>query len=329
MAVLGKKRRNRHDDALDAADHARIRSHRAGAGGRRRAGKNHTRAGRSFGRSAERSVFASPGNGYCAAKLPVVGDYFTHLSLLFAANQGEARSRPSRRVYPGNSRVRTACPYPIGSAARKPRAIQSSALRGRAAHGRARTADITFCGACSGNHPVRPRTHLLRRLPTWASIPEDQPALRSLVDLLGCQSLIFAVVPLDQVVIYDGWISETCEFTCLPRPLHWATENERKRVLGEHRSHSFGKPAPAFGQGDVCRPGVLAAQAPRRLAMSDREKVQLHLLGGQTLSASVERTPADAASCPHLQPEISGMSSPYRAMYSRCSMSLSRIACFA
>jgi len=140
MAVLGKKRRNRHDDALDAADHARIRSHRAGAGGRRRAGKNHTRAGRSFGRSAERSVFASPGNGYCAAKLPVVGDYFTHLSLLFAANQGEARSRPSRRVYPGNSRVRTACPYPIGSAARKLRAIQSSALQARAAHGHAQIA---------------------------------------------------------------------------------------------------------------------------------------------------------------------------------------------
>ena len=31
---------------------------------------------------------------------------------------------------------------------------------------------------------------------------------------------------------------------------------------------------------------------------------------GQTLSASVERTAAEAASCPHLQPVISGMSSP-------------------
>ena len=37
----------------------------------------------------------------------------------------------------------------------------------------------------------------------------------------------------------------------------------------------------------------------------------------QTLSASVERTAAAAASCPHLQPVISGISSPYRAIYSR------------
>jgi hypothetical protein len=49
----------------------------------------------------------------------------------------------------------------------------------------------------------------------------------------------------------------------------------------------------------------------------------------QTLSASVEESRAELASCPHLQPVISGMSSPCRQMYSLCSMSLSRIACFA
>ena len=35
-------------------------------------------------------------------------------------------------------------------------------------------------------------------------------------------------------------------------------------------------------------------------------------LGLQTLSASVERTPLVAAGCPHDQPDISGISSPYR-----------------
>jgi hypothetical protein len=49
----------------------------------------------------------------------------------------------------------------------------------------------------------------------------------------------------------------------------------------------------------------------------------------QTLSASVEESRAELACCPHLQPVISGMSSPCRQMYSLCSMSLSRIACFA
>ena len=35
--LLRKRRRDRHDDAFDAADHARIRRRRAGAGGRCRA----------------------------------------------------------------------------------------------------------------------------------------------------------------------------------------------------------------------------------------------------------------------------------------------------
>ena len=64
--LFGKKRRNRYEDALDAADHARIRGRRAGARGRRRAGESHTRGGRSFRRSIERSAFTSPGHG-CAA----------------------------------------------------------------------------------------------------------------------------------------------------------------------------------------------------------------------------------------------------------------------
>jgi hypothetical protein len=42
-------------------------------------GKNHTRAGRSFGCSAERSAFASPGNGYCAATFAGSGRLFHSL----------------------------------------------------------------------------------------------------------------------------------------------------------------------------------------------------------------------------------------------------------
>src|SRR5205814_8938020 len=113
------------------------------------------------------------------------------------------------------------------------------------------------------------------------------------------------------------------------RPLHRATEDERECLLGEHRPHSFGEPAPVVGQRNVGRSSVLPAKAPRRLAVSDREDIHIRLPRGQTLSASADRTLAVVASCPHRQPVISGMSSPYRAMYSLWSMSLSRIACFA
>jgi hypothetical protein len=114
------------------------------------------------------------------------------------------------------------------------------------------------------------------------------------------------------------------------RALQWAAKDERKRFPSEHRSHPFSEPAAIVRQRDVGRPGVLPAQAPCRLAVSYREDVHVRLLQAQTLSASVDRTPGDAAaSCPHRQPVISGMSSPYRAIYSLWSISLSRIACFA
>ena len=102
-----------------------------------------------------------------------------------------------------------------------------------------------------------------------------------------------------------------------------------KHISGKHRPHPLRKPAAVVGQRDVRRPSVLATEAPRRLPVPDREDVHVRLLERQTLSASVERTPAEAASCPHRQPVISGMSSPYRPMNSLWSMSLSRIACLA
>src|ERR1700758_4369737 len=149
------------------------------------------------------------------------------------------------------------------------------------------------------------------------------------MDLFRRQSLILAPVPLGEVRFDAGHIGEPCQCAGLARPLHRADEYERERLLGEHRPHLFGKPPPVVGQGNVCRAGVLPAEAPRRLAVPDREDVHVHLLEDQMLSASVERTPAEAASCPHLQPVISGISSPKREMYRLWSISWSRIACLA
>src|SRR4029077_16595809 len=91
--------------------------------------------------------------------------------------------------------------------------------------------------------------------------------------------------------------------------------------------HPLGKAAAVVGPRHVRRsPLRLHALSPCLIAntftFSSRQQ-------GHTLSAAVERTVAEAASCPQLQPVISGISSPYRAMYSLWSMSLSRIACLA
>ena len=74
---------------------------------------------------------------------------------------------------------------------------------------------------------------------------------------------------------------------------------------------------------------LAAAQASLDLSMLIANRSTAAYPPAQMLSASVERRPPDTTSCPHAQPAISGMSSPCRAMYSLCSISLSRIACLA
>ena len=217
---------------------------------------------------------------------------------------------------------RKCCPPPAGSPSQR-------AASTRSTWPCANSATSPVDRARPGDHPIHPRAHLLRRLAARASIPEDQPVRRRLADLLGRQSLVLAVVPLDQVGLDDGRVAEARQLAGLPCPLQRADENERERLLGQHGPHPLGESTPVVGQRDVGRARVLPAQAPRGLPVPDRERRSRPPPPAQTLSASVEPTPPDAAACPHFQPVISGMSSPYRAMYSLCSISLLWIACLA
>jgi hypothetical protein len=68
--------------------------------------------------------------------------------------------------------------------------------------------NVAVGGASPGNHPIDPGAHLLRRFAAGASVPEDEPAWRDLVDLHGRQAFVIAIVPLDQIGINDRSISE-------------------------------------------------------------------------------------------------------------------------
>jgi hypothetical protein len=63
--------------------------------------------------------------------------------------------------------------------------------------------------AGAGDNPVHPCTYLLRRFAARTSILENQPAWRLLMDLLGRQPFILAVVPLGKIGIDDGGVVET------------------------------------------------------------------------------------------------------------------------
>jgi hypothetical protein len=188
--------------------------------------------------------------------------------------------------------------------------------------------NISFRGARLSDDPIHSSSDLLRRLAARSTVAEDQPTRSRFVNLLRGQSFVLAVIPLHQIALGDGSVSESGQRTGFPGALQRAHQHEREGFLGQRGAEPLGKPAPIIGERYVGRAGVLTAQAPRGLTVPDYEYPHAGC-PDQTLSASVELPALADASSPQRQPLISGMSSPYRAMYSRCSMSLSRIACLA
>ena len=59
--------------------------------------------------------------------------------------------------------------------------------------------DVAVDRARLDYHPIHARTHLIRRLVAWASIPENQPVRSDFVDLFGREPFALALIPLDQV----------------------------------------------------------------------------------------------------------------------------------
>ena len=126
-------------------------------------------------------------------------------------------------------------------------------------------------------HSIDACTNLFRCLATRASMAEDEPARRDLVDLLGRQSLVLAVVPFNEVRVDNRLVPETRQLAGFSCALHRTAQNELKPSLSENRSHPLRMPAAIVGQRDVCRPGVLPGEAPYCFAVSDREHLHVGL----------------------------------------------------
>src|SRR5215831_1963342 len=93
-------------------------------------------------------------------------------------------------------------------------------------------------------------------------------------------------------------------------PLLWPrSQDEDKANPGRVQSRSVAGEWKAVVP--LCRPLTFHTVS---LCLIATTLTSISLPSRQTLSASVERTATDAVSCPHLQPVISGISSPYRAM---------------
>src|SRR5208283_287681 len=90
--------------------------------------------------------------------------------------------------------------------------------------------DIPVNSADPGDDSIHPGADLLRRFTARATVAENQPVGRLLVDLLGREPLVFAVVPFGELGIDDGCVAETRQLTGLTRAPHWTDENARERL---------------------------------------------------------------------------------------------------
>src|SRR5262245_32984791 len=190
-------------------------------------------------------------------------------------------------------------------------------------------------GANPGDDAVDPRPDLVRALAARTAVPEDRPPRSLQMDLLGRESLVLTVVPFLQVGLERRAPAEARELTGLECATEGAREDELERLLGQDGTQAPRERPTVLGERDIGRSGVLSAQAPFSFAVADREDALRaghcdSIVGRRQKSAAVSRREVTAlSSTPQRHSRISGMSSPCRAMYCLCSISLSRIACLA
>src|SRR5207302_6095899 len=99
-----------------------------------------------------------------------------------------------------------------------------------------------------------------------------------LLDLLRRETLVAAVIPLDQIRPYLGALPISRQAAGLERALERACQNERKRPRSKPRAERPCLSLPLLGQGKVGRAGVPAAKTPFRFPVPR----QHHRLGHRT-----------------------------------------------
>src|SRR5262245_38501877 len=195
--------------------------------------------------------------------------------------------------------------------------------------------DVAGCAADPRDDAIDAGADLRRRFAPRTAVAKEHPARLLVVDLLGREALVRAVVPLVQIGLERPAGAEAGELTRLAGPAQRARQNELEGLLGQRGSQAPGDRTPVLGERDVGDPGVLPAQAPLRLAVANH--VDLLCAGCHD---GVRSQKSEAVSgrarvrvpfplTPQRHSRISGMSSPCRAMYCLCSIRLSPIACLA
>src|SRR5262247_3897301 len=106
--------------------------------------------------------------------------------------------------------------------------------------------DVAGGAADSGDDAVDAGADLRRRFAARTAVAEEHPARLLVVDLLGGEPLVVAVIPLVQIGLDRRAGAEAGELARLARPAQRARQHELKALLGQHGPQAPGDHAPVL-----------------------------------------------------------------------------------
>ena len=106
-----------------------------------------------------------------------------------------------------------------------------------------------------------------RGLAAGTAIPPERPVRMDRLDFFRGETLVAAVIPLDQVRQHPGLLPIARQAAGLERALERARQDERKCPGTQPRAKRRSLAPPLLGQGKVGRTGVPATETPFRLAV--------------------------------------------------------------
>ena len=170
--------------------------------------------------------------------------------------------------------------------------------------------------ADSADDPVGSLAHLLERLPVRPRPPPDRPVREVAADLVRGPTLQRAIVPLHQIVVGYGDVTEAGDPGGLCGTRQRAGQDQAEAMTSQAAAEVARLLAPVLGQGDVRPTRVAPESCPFGLAVADeprmpiRRRLQRHaqvrsLVSGGALSAG--SAAKNSRAC---QPKSGAMATP-------------------
>lgn len=121
----------------------------------------------------------------------------------------------------------------------------------------------------AGEHPIRASAHLRRTFPARATVPKELPAWCLGVNVNRLASLVFTVIPFDQVRVDLGSSAESRQFASMSGAFQWTGKYFGELEIGKALADAASFLFALLRERQIGKTGVLASPAPGCFTMAD------------------------------------------------------------